>query len=180
MNISKISFTGIDRFQIGRHGKPKVEEVTYTLPTGEKFPCKVKLQDYVFCAKLTDDFFGDNYSDLLLAVTKSGKSLNTGYFENNPQRIELSMTQGEVLYDEGDVFDDEKDQKDIFNCGIKLNGQVISTELLQPQCLPLYECLANLLKQFKLMFILNPDQKSIVNEMSVCLDCIVKDLKANR
>ncbi len=173
MNISKISFTGLSNYKIEQLTEPHIEECIYTAPTGERVPLEAELHDYAIAMDLTDDWLGNNYSDLLLAVTKSGSSLSTGYFEDNPKRIELCVTQGEIL-------NEYEGTKYIVNKEIKLNGQTVPVS--HPQYYELYNYLFNLLIQLKIMFgfRLNDEQKRIVNNIGISIKDLVERFNNNR
>lgn len=157
MNISKISFTGLNNLKIVQSREPQKRFGLYPAATGEVKNGEIETSEYKIRVDLTDDYFGRDYTDLLLEMTKAEKGLNTSYIKNSPpNRIELHMIKNTVLDD--DTF------KDYTYSTFKLNGEDIP--IMGFKTLGLYTYLAKLTRNLKQSFILDPKQEEIIDDFN--------------
>ena len=147
-----ISFTGIDYLQIGKSRSPKSHIGLYPSVTGEIKQGEISTNEYKVQVTLTDDCFGKDYTEMLMAMSKAEKGLNTTYL-SNPNRIEIHMTKHDVLDD--DIF------KDYSFSTFKVNGSDVPITGLKT--LPLYTVMAKLTREILKQFNLNENQKEVIN-----------------
>jgi len=142
-----ISFTSITNLKLLKSKTPKVSYGLYPSITGEVKNGEKVANEY----KMLVDLTGSDYDSFLSAMTIAEKGLNTSYFKNAPNRIELLLTKYDIPED--DIIHTS------FNV-FRINNENVS--LTQRKGLKLYEYLAHMTKNILKTFNLSEDQKECI------------------
>ena len=151
----EISFTGIRNLQIAKSRQIKNKIGLYPSSSGKIKQGELGICEYKIRMDLTDDSEGKDYNELLVAMGKAQKGLNTGFF-STPNKVEIQMTKHNILDD--DIY------KDYSFSTFKINGEDVT--LTDRKGLSLYTYMAKLTRELKQKFNLSDNQKEIINTIN--------------